>query len=220
MHVDPQPAPGRELAQDADRFGPLLPRWLVVRDAAHDLDAAIERRHQQVAVGGRAQDAVLREGHELEIDIGRHLAPDLEQRVDRQQARIADIDMAADCQHAAADRPVAPGERAALEDVGRQPGLALAPYLDRLEQRAGLVIAGLAETERRIEVEMRIDEGRRDEIVAGIELERAGGGQVGRDGGDFAVLHADIEAGAAVRQACVADNQVERAHGPILARTE
>ena len=67
---------------------------------------------------------------------------------------------------------------------------------------------------------MRIDEGRRDEIVAGIELEPAGGGQVGRDGGDFAALHADIEAGPAIRQACVADNQVERAHDPILARTE
>jgi hypothetical protein len=127
--------------------------------------------------------------------------------------------MTADCQHAAANRPVAPGERALPEDLGRQRGLAFAPDPDRLQQRAGLVVAGLAEAERRIEVEMRIDEGRRDEIVAGIELGRTGGGQAGRDGGDPAALHADVEASPAIRQARVADNQVEGAHNrPWLIR--
>ena len=49
-------------------------RALEMRDAADDVDAHVERAVQVLAALGRAVVAVLREGDELQVDIGRDLA--------------------------------------------------------------------------------------------------------------------------------------------------
>ena len=120
MHVDPQAALRRQLAELADGLGAVGHGALEMRDAAHHVDAAVERGDDPLVRLGRSQVAVLREGDELEVEIRRHLALDVEQHLDRHQARIADVDMAADRQQPAPDRPVAIGERALGDEVRGQ----------------------------------------------------------------------------------------------------
>ena len=45
-----------------------------MRDAADDLDAEVERALEIARGGGRAEIAVLREGDELQVEIGLHLS--------------------------------------------------------------------------------------------------------------------------------------------------
>ena len=113
----------------------------------------------------RAIEAVLREGDELQVDIGRDLLLHVEQRLDRQQPVVAGVDMAADGEQAHRHRPVAIGERAVAHGLMRQQRLQLAPQPDAFEQRARGIDARNAVGQRRIHVEMRIDEGRRDEVA-------------------------------------------------------
>ena len=78
-----------------------------MRDAADDIDALVERAEQVLAACRITEKAVLREGDELDVDEGRHLALDLEQGVDGEQPIVGDVDMAADREVAARDRPAA-----------------------------------------------------------------------------------------------------------------
>ena len=69
-------------------------------------------RSRFVGGPGRAVVAVLREGDELEVEIGLDPLSDLEQRLDRDQPVVADVDMAADREQALADGEVAVAQRA------------------------------------------------------------------------------------------------------------
>jgi hypothetical protein len=70
-------------------------RWLApvghgaleVRNAADHVHAQVQRALQVVQPAGRAQHAVLRKGHQLQVEVGRHALLDFQQRVHRQQAR-------------------------------------------------------------------------------------------------------------------------------------
>jgi hypothetical protein len=73
--------------------------------------------------------------------------------------------------------------------------LAVRPGEDPLDQRAGLVVAGLPDREDRVEVDVRIDERRGEQPAGGVELDvvaREGG--AGRDDpGDVVALGEDVE---------------------------
>ena len=160
----------------------------------------------------RAVVAVLRKGDELEVEVGRDLALDLEQRVDREQPVVADVDVAADREQPLRHGEVAVAQRPLDHRLMRQQRLELAPERDALEQRAGLVQARQAERERRIHVEMDIDEGRRDEIArrrrwSAPASPRDGAAPPRRCGRS---ADGDVEAGAAVGQGRVADDEDRR----------
>ena len=165
MHVDHQPALGGDLAELGHRAAAVLHGALEMRDAADDIDAEVERADGVLPGGRRAVEAVLREGDELQVDIGRDLLLHVEQRFHRQQPVVAGVDMAADGEQAHRHRPVAIGERALAHGLMRQQRLQLAPQPDAFEQRARRVDARNAVGQRRIHVEMRIDEGRRDQVA-------------------------------------------------------
>ena len=86
----------------------------------------------------RAQQAVLRKGDELQVEIRAHALADVDERVDGEEPRIADVDMRADREEALAHRPVAIGERPLDERLRGQRRLELAPERDALEQRSRL----------------------------------------------------------------------------------
>ena len=117
----------------------------------------------------RAVVAVLREGDELQVEIGRDLRLHLEQRLDGEQPVVADVDMAADREQALRYRQVAVAQRPLDHRLVREERLQLAPERDAFEQRAGLVEARQAERQRRVHVEVAVDEGRRDEVAAGVD---------------------------------------------------
>ena len=112
----------------------------------------------------RAVVAVLRKGDELQVEIGRDPPLHLEQRLDREQPRRRR------CRHGcgwpAGPAPPPSRNRRSARSItasARQQRLQLAPELDALEQRAGLVQARQAERQRRIHVEMASTKGGADQ---------------------------------------------------------
>ena len=139
MHVDHQAALGRDVAQHLDRARAVLHGALEMRNAADDIDALVERALQVLRRVGRAEIAVLRERDELQVDVGRDLLLHVEQRIDRDEPVVADVDMAADREQALDDREVAVAQRALGDRFRREQRLQLAPQRDAFEQRAGLI---------------------------------------------------------------------------------
>ena len=170
MQVDHQAAVGRELAQLDHRAPAVLHGPLEMRDAADDVDAHVERPQQVLARTGRAVEAVLREGHELQRQVGCDLPLDLEQRLDAGQPVVADVDMAADGADALRHRHVAIGQRPLDHRLDGQQRLQLVPELDALEQGARAVQARQAQGQRGVHVEVAVDEGRRDQPARHVEL--------------------------------------------------
>ena len=115
--------------------------------------------------------------------------------------------MRADEERALRDRPAHDLPRA-LEDVLLgEARLQLAPDVDALDQRAGLVPARLAGRERGVEMEMAVDERRRDEPRFRVELLRAVGGERLADPRPASVLGGEIDE-PPVEQARVAHDEV------------
>ena len=108
--------------------------------------------------------------------------------------------------------------RASLDVVVGQRLLALRPGQNSLDQGAGLVVAGLADRQHGVEVDVRIDERRGEEPTAGVELRApirgVAAGRSDRD--DPVAVHKDVgwldrsaTRGMDVR---VADQQPRRRH--------
>ena len=98
-----RPASRGDLAQRLHRRGAVGHRALEMRNAADDVDAQVERALQVARGVRRAEVAVLRKRDELQVEIGLHPLLHLEQRLDREQAVVADVDMAADREQALRD---------------------------------------------------------------------------------------------------------------------
>jgi hypothetical protein len=132
VQVHGEAALGSRPAQRRNGAMPLLHGPLEMRDAADHIDAAVERA---LKVGGgcsRAEIAVLGKCDELQIEIRRDTALDLQQGIDRQQPVIAYVDMAADSEQAHRHGPVAIGERSLDHRLLRQQRFQLGPERDAL----------------------------------------------------------------------------------------
>ena len=222
MHVDAQAALGRDVAQHLDRARAVFHRALEMRNAADHVDALVERAVEILCGRLRAEIAVLRKRDELQVDIGRDLLLHVEQRIDRGQAIVADIDMAADREQALGDREIAIAQRALGDGLGRQQRLQFAPQRDAFEQGAGLVQPRQSQRQRRVHVEMNVDEGRRDQQALRVDGAAGFAGEAAFERRDLAVADADVEL-APIGQGGVADDQVEhalipRSRGPRWAR--
>ncbi|MNT35047.1 hypothetical protein D3C72_1710590 [compost metagenome] len=182
-----------------------------MRNAAHHVHAHVERALQVVQRAGRAQHAVLRERHQLQVQVGAHALAHVQQRLHREQPRIAHVHMRADRQQPARHRPVAVGQRALDQRLLRQHRLELAPQRNAFEQRARLVHARQPVRQCGVHVEVRIDERRRHQVAGRIDLVGGVRGQCRLNRGDAARGNADIDAGAPVGQVAVPQDQVE--HG-------
>ena len=77
-----------------------------MRDAADDVDTHVQRAPQVLDRTGRAVVAVLREGDELEIEIGPDLLAHVQKRLDPGQAVVADV-LSANGEQSLPDREVA-----------------------------------------------------------------------------------------------------------------
>ena len=154
-----------------------------------------------------AEEAVLGEGDELEVEVGGDLGADVEEGLDAEEAVVAGVDVAADGEEAHGDGPVAVGQRAVADFLDGGDLAELAPEGDAFEQRAGGVDAGEAVGEGRVHVEVGVDEGRGDEVAGGVD------GAVGlrveaADGGDGVAGDADVGLGA-VGEGAALDEEVE-----------
>ena len=216
MQVDHQPALGRDLAQSLHRSRAVGHRALEMRDAADYVDAEVERALQVRRGGRRAEIAVLRKGDELQVEIGRDLLLHLEQRFDRQQPVVADVDVRAHRQQTLGDGEVAIAQRAFGDRLVGQQRLQLAPQRDAFEQGARLVEPRQAERQRRVHVEMAVDERRRDQPPLRLDDDARLGGDCGLDRDDAAVARGDVDSAAAVGQVRAADDEVEGHLAPLM----
>ncbi len=147
----------------------------------------------------------MREGDQLQRQIRADLLLDLQQGAHGEQPVVADIDVAADGQQAAADGPVAVAQGALHQGVLVQRGLEFAPQRDAFQQRAAGIDARQAVAQRRVQVEVGVDEGGAEQMAFGLEFGRAGGdGELRADGGEQAGIDQHVVVGAAIGQGDVA----------------
>ena len=213
MHVDAQAALGGDLAQR--RPTPRRPRPSCARNAG------CRRRRRRPcrarARGSRPRPgavvAVLREGDELQVEIGRDPALHLEQRVDGEQPVVADVDMAADGEQALRRRPgrnsAAPARSPprAVRSGFSSPHSAMPSSSVPDSLSAGRPSESVASMWK-----WHVDERRRDEAAAGVDLGRPRPVDAPARWRRCVRPDGDVEAGAAVGQGGVADDQVE-GHG-------
>jgi hypothetical protein len=160
MQVDGKAAIRRDLAQPFHRPRAVRHGPFEMRDAAHHVHAHVERADQVFLRALGPEKTVLREGHQLQVDIGGNAFPDLQQRLDPDKGRGRHVHVAADRKKPLGHRQIAIPQRALHHRVHRQKRFQLPPERDPLQERARQVEPRLPEAERGIHVEMRIDERR------------------------------------------------------------
>jgi hypothetical protein len=136
----------------------------------------------------------------------------VQQRLDADQPVVAHVDVAADGEQPLRHREVAIAQGALDHRLRRQQGLELAPQRDALEQRARPVEARHAHRQGGVEMEVRIDEGRRHQPAAGIDDAARVRLDAAFHRNDAAVPAGDVEPFAAIGQAGVPDEKIE-GHG-------
>ena len=215
MHVDHQAARGGDLAQLGDRARAVGHRALEMRNAADDVDAHVQRTNCAVARGRRPVEAILREGDQLQVDMVADLVAHRQERFDTlQPVLVGGVDMAADRKQAHRDSPVAIVEGAGLDLLDALERLQLAPQRNAFEQGTRRIDARRAVGERRVHVEMGVDEGRRDETARRVDNPPGLGVDCRLDGGDATLGDRDV-GGPAVRHDPALDDQVEAHLSPF-----
>ena len=214
MQVHRQVSGGGDLAELGHGSAALDHGALEMRDAADHVHAEIEGAQRVRPRRGVAIEAVLREGDELEVEIGPDLLAHLEKRPHPEQPVVAGVHVAADREQAHGDRPVAITERTLHHRVMGHPGLELAPERDAFEQGAGGVDARQAVAERGVHVEMWVHEGRRDEAAGEVDGATGLGLDARGDPGDAVASDGDVGA-AAVGQRSAGQEQVEAHRSPL-----
>ena len=149
-------------------------------------------------------------GDELQVEIRFHLfSADVQQSLDRKQAVVADVDMAAHREKALGDREIAIAKRPLDYGLLGQRRLEFAPERDAFEQGAGKIEPRQSQRQRGVEMEVRIDEGRADEAPARLQHLSGFGDDLWLQGRDTAVLHRDILARSPVGQCGVSNEKIE-----------
>ena len=136
MNVDEQAARRRDLAKLLHARRAIRHGALAMRNAAHHVDTEIERAQQVLLRSGITVEAILREGHELQVDIGLDPLSHLQQRLDAEQPVVAHIHMGADGEQPLGDGEIAIAHRPLDHRLMGEDLLQLAPERDAFEQRS------------------------------------------------------------------------------------
>ena len=205
VDVDAQPFLGGERHRELDRPLAVFACQLVMRYRADHVDAHVDCPLHQVLAAVERHDPLLRERDQLHRHLVADLLAQLHQGANGAQLRIADVNVAAHELDPVGELPPEHRAHAALDVVDGQLLDALGPDRDALKERAGLVLAGLADREHRIEVDVRLDERRRYQRTAQVDdLARLRFGL-----GDAAVSYPDLPRGGLSRQPGALQEQIE-----------
>ena len=105
VDVDAQAVLVGQRDRELDRLDAVLAGQLVVRDPADHVRAELDGLAHQLPAAVEAEDPLLRERDELQVDHAAHLLAQVDQRPQRPQLRVAHVDVAADVLHAAGELP-------------------------------------------------------------------------------------------------------------------
>ena len=194
---------GVQVAVDADRV-----------ESAHESRALRDRFVEQLRRAGRAQDAALREGHDLDGDEVAEMLANLQHLMEVPETElIVDVDMAAHVQ-GAAGHDLAHQVRAGLEFRHRACRAHAALGLDTVGDLVPRRLVGQpGQAEKRlVEMDMTVDQRRQDEGAAEIDCVRGSGVRRTRsraEGGNPPSLDLDVV------PAAVGQRGVDEAHAPV-----
>lgn len=147
------------------------------------------------------------------MQVRRDAALHFEQRLDCQQAIVADVHMAANREQPLRHGHVAIGHRAIDQRLLGEVGFQFAPQRDAFEQGARGVQARQAERQRGIHMEVRVDERWRDQPAPRIDLLHALHRKARLDRREATVHDPDVDVSATVGKAGVADDEVHDGSG-------
>src|SRR5207253_2908375 len=152
-----------------DRLNAVVPGQLEVRDASDRVNAELGRAPHQLATAVEPDDALLRKSHQLKVDLTARLFAQLDQSPQRYEIRVAHIDVRPHVLHAVRQLPAQDFADPLLHVVRRQIFDALAPHRDAFEQRTRSIRPRLPDREHRVEVDVRLDQRRRDQPTGDVE---------------------------------------------------
>ncbi|MNL23596.1 hypothetical protein D3C87_1449910 [compost metagenome] len=183
-----------------------------MRNAADHVGAHVNRFLHQVPAVAVGLDAFLGERDDLHVHQVTAFLAHFEHGLQCGQLRVGNVDVGAHMLDAVGGEAFngffGPG-LGVFQGDGR---LALAPAFDALEQRAAHVPARFAGGQGRVEVNVRLDEGRHHQIAAGVQIVRPQGWRLGlaRDVADQAVFQVQLMQAFLVAQPGVDDVHQER----------
>ena len=131
-------------------------------DASHHVRAFLDGLLHELLAMREREDAFLREGDELQRHEWRDLLAHLQQCMQRGEARIGHIHMAAHVLNAVPRHHAQRVQGTVLDVLHGECLLALGPNADAVEERSGFVPFWVAGGKRCIEVHMRIHEWRNE----------------------------------------------------------
>ena len=132
-------------------------------DRADDVDAHVDGALHQLLAPVEGHDPLLGKGHQLECHLIADLLAQLEQGSHRAQLWIADVDVAAHELDPIRQLPAENGAHPPFHVVDGELLDAVGPDGDALEERPALVLARLAHGQHGVEVDVRLDQGGRNE---------------------------------------------------------
>ena len=136
VHVDPEAAfrlRSRTARSPTRRRRPSCARNGECRPRPRPRDS---RRAQGLLRRSASESSRPGERHQLQVEVGLHLAFDLDERLDRNEPVVADVDMAAHRQQPLRHREIAISQRPLGHRLMRQQRLQLAPQRNALQQSA------------------------------------------------------------------------------------
>jgi peptidoglycan/xylan/chitin deacetylase (PgdA/CDA1 family) len=211
-----------EVEDEMDLLNAVVAGPFVVRDAADDVAAEPHRLAHQLLPVGEREDAVLGEGDEAKVDDVADLLAELEEGAQGDEVRVADVDVRSDQAGALGHFPADGLQRATLDVVVGERRLALGPGEDPLDERARLVEARLADGEDGVEVDVRVDQRRREQPARGVKDGRPSRDRptARADRGDPVALDEQVDGlrsqAARGMESCVADQEGHRDAGRSL----
>ena len=192
----------------------ILPRPLVVRDAPHHVGAHLQGADHELLTVRKRVDALLGKGDDLDRDGVPDVLPHLQQRPERREVRIADVDVRAHVRHAVGQHPLQRGGGPPLDVLGGERLDALAPDLDALKQRAGAVVPGLPDGQHRVEMDVRLHQRRGHQAPGGVELDGGPLAEVRREHVDAIAADADVVQALATLDRRAANDQIHALSHP------
>ena len=172
MHIHQATGALSQVHQELDRADALLAGVFKVRNATDHIGAHLYRASHQLAAASVRLDTFLGERHNLQVDQPACFFADFKHRFERGQRRVRYVDMGAHVLNAMLGQH-ADGGVGALFGVFVGDGfLALRPALDAFEQRTAQVPLGLARSQGCIQVDMRFNQGRDQQLALSVDIAR------------------------------------------------
>jgi len=187
---------------------------LVMGNSADHVGAQFDRPPHLRLSAGKGVYPVLGKGDDLDVHDILHRFPDLGERADGREGRVGRVRVGPYVPHPRRNLPFYRFHRIPDDHVFGQEFFPLAPNLDSLEKGSRFVEPRVADAEYGVEMQVRIDERRRNEMPRRIDFAVRPCGKFRREGGKQSPFDSDIPKGFFAPQPAIPEDYVHFLTGP------